>query len=142
MASTGFLVWMHFIKAPAAWEVDLLNTIVFTMTGILLHIVAVHVCIKEFVLIRKINIQKDTDEMTGLMNKSALTHAINEYLAKPTSEHGIIFLLGIDHFESINDTCGHDAGDIVIRRLGLFLAEKFHSDEIVGRWGGDEFIIF
>ena len=49
---------MHFIKTPAAWEVDLLNTIVFTMTGILLRIVAVHVCIKEFVLIRKINIQK------------------------------------------------------------------------------------
>ena len=82
-----------------------------------------HVCIKEFVLIRKINIQKDTDEMTGLMNKSALTHEINEYLAKPTSEHGIIFLHDIDHFKSINDTYGHDAGDIVIRRLGLFLAE-------------------
>ncbi|MBQ7242739.1 MAG: hypothetical protein IJS52_00825 [Bacilli bacterium] len=58
VASTGFLVWMHFVKAPAAWEVDLLNTIVFTMAGILLHIVAVHVRIKEFVLIRKINIQK------------------------------------------------------------------------------------
>ena len=142
MASTGFLVWMHFIKAPAAWEVGLLNTIVFTMTGILLHIVAVHVCIKEFALIRKINIQKDTDEMTGLMNKSALTHAIHEYLAKPTSEHGIIFLLDTDHFKSINDTYGHDAGDIVIRRLGLFLPERIHSSEIAGRWGGDEFITF
>lgn len=141
-ASTGFLVWMSRVKSPEAMEVDLLNTIVFTLAGIFLHIVASHVRIKEFVLIRKINIQKDTDEMTGLMNKSALTRAINDYLAMPTSERGIIFLLDIDHFKSINDTFGHDAGDAVIQRLGVFLAEKFHNGEIVGRWGGDEFIIF
>lgn len=142
LASTGYLIWMYFVKDPEAWNMDLVNILIFTVVGILLHIIASWIRIKEFVLIREIKIQKDTDEMTGLMNKGALTSAINRYISKPGSDKGLMFLLDIDHFKKINDTFGHDAGDLVINRVGAFLSDRFPGDEIVGRWGGDEFIIF
>ena len=140
--STILLIWMYFVKAYDVWMVDLINVIIFTIVGIFLNIIANSIRIREFVLRREINIQKDVDEMTGLMNKSALTREINEFLADPLSDEGIMFMLDIDRFKSINDTYGHDVGDRVIAQLGHFISKKFVNGEITGRFGGDEFIIF
>ena len=53
-----------------------------------------------------------------------------------------MFMLDIDRFKMINDTYGHDIGDDVINQLGAFLVSIFVNNEIVGRFGGDEFIVF
>ncbi len=142
VASTVFLIWMYFVKTPEIWRVDLVNTIVFTFVGIMIHIIVNSIRIKEFVLIRKINIQKDIDELTGLKNKGALSRAINKFLQNGSSDKGLFFVLDIDYFKKINDTYGHDEGDVILTELGAFLKGKFTGDEIVGRFGGDEFIIF
>ncbi len=142
-ASVVFLVWMYFVKPYEIWVMDRTNVIIFWFVGIFLHVVANSIRIKEFVLTRKINIQKDTDDMTGLKNKGALTAAINAFLASDAKEKkAMMILLDIDHFKKINDTYGHDIGDTVIRQLGDYLLEMFTGGEIVGRFGGDEFIIF
>ena len=141
-ASGMFLFWMHCIKSYDVWKIDLINVIPFTIIGIFLNIISNSVRIREFVLTRKINIQKDTDELTGLKNKGALTRHINEFLSSENSDRGIIFMMDVDHFKSINDTYGHDIGDSVICQLGTFLAGKFTNGEILGRFGGDEFIVF
>ena len=142
IASTVFLFWMHAAKPYEIWRMDLNNVLIFAFVGFVLHIIANSLRIKEFVLTRKINIQKDTDDLTGLKNKGALTKAINEFLADETKDKGIMFLLDIDHFKAINDTYGHDVGDVVIRKFGEFLNGYFKGGEIVGRFGGDEFICF
>ena len=142
IASAVFLVWMYKIKPFNIWQMDLINVILFSVVGFLLHVIANSIRIKEFVLTRKINIQKDTDELTGLKNKGALTREINEYLADESTHKGIMFLLDIDYFKAINDTYGHDVGDDVMRQLGALLNEYFKNGEIVGRFGGDEFIFF
>ena len=141
-ASAIFLIWMHGIKPPEIWQVDLLNAIPFTIIGCFLNVIANSVRIKEFVLTRQIRIQKDTDELTGISNKAALTREINEYLADRTTDRGIMFLLDCDHFKSINDTYGHDVGDSVIRQIGQFLGKLVRPDVIAGRFGGDEFVVF
>lgn len=141
-ASSIFLTWMYFVKDPDIWRVDLMNTIIFTFIGIFIHIITASIRIKEFVLIRKINIQKDIDELTGLKNKAALTRAINKYVRDEPNGKGLFFVLDIDYFKSINDTYGHDVGDVILNELGTFLKERFTNGEIVGRFGGDEFIIF
>ena len=141
-ASAVFLVWMRSVKTYEIWRYDLINVIVYTVIGIFLNVIANSIRIKEFVLTRRINIQKDTDELTGLKNKGALTREINLFLTEGSSEQGTMLLLDIDHFKSINDTYGHDVGDQVISRMGHFLADYFSGDEIVGRFGGDEFIVF
>ena len=53
-----------------------------------------------------------------------------------------MFVLDVDRFKAINDVYGHDVGDNVIIQLGRFLGSRFTSHEIVGRFGGDEFIVF
>ncbi|MCR5566739.1 MAG: GGDEF domain-containing protein [Clostridiales bacterium] len=142
IASAVFLTWMHGVKPAEVWRIDVVNVAIFLGIGIVLHIIANSIRIKEFVLTRKINIQKDTDEMTGLMNKSALTRAIDGFLADGPADGGVMFLLDVDRFKLINDTYGHDTGDQVIRQLGAYLAGRFTGGEITGRFGGDEFIVF
>ena len=141
-ASSVFLVWMYNVKPYEIWEMDMINVIIFTIVGIVLNIIANSIRIKEFVLTRKINIQKDTDELTGLKNKGALTREIKNVLADDTIDKGILFVMDVDHFKQINDTYGHDVGDNVIVQLGRLLGRKLVDGEIAGRFGGDEFIIF
>jgi diguanylate cyclase (GGDEF)-like protein len=141
-ASVIFLIWMHGIKPEEVWKIDLANIVIFGIVGFFLHVIANSIRIREFVLTREINIQKDTDDLTGLKNKSAITREINEFLADETKTKGLMLLLDIDHFKEINDTFGHDVGDGVISQLGAYLKNNFSKNEIAGRFGGDEFIVF
>lgn len=50
-------------------------------------------------------------------------------------------VLGIDDFKRVNDTYGHQEGDRVLRRLGALLQQGFHEDDVIGRIGGDEFLV-
>ena len=144
LASTIFIVWMYFVKDNYTWRIDLINTVSYTIIAIFIHIISNSLRIKEFVLIKKINIQKDIDELTGLKNKSCLTREINKYIEKKSDyKQGIFYVLDIDRFKEFNDTYGHDVGDVILEKLGAYLKNKFTSDEVVvGRFGGDEFIIF
>ncbi len=141
-ASSVFLIWMYGVKPYEVWQIDFANVAAFTLIGIFLNIIANSVRIKEFVLTREIKKQKDTDDLTGLKNKGALTREINSFLLDPSKDKGIMFLLDIDLFKLINDTYGHDVGDSVIQQLGVFFGRRFKGNEIAGRFGGDEFIIF
>lgn len=141
-ASVIFSIWMYYAKPYDVWQMDLINACIYLVVGIVIHIVANSLRIKEFVLTRKISIQKDTDELTGIKNKAALTREINTFLADKTNDKGIMLMLDINHFKSINDTYGHDVGDLVIRQTGELLNDIFKDGEVVGRFGGDEFIIF
>ena len=142
VASIVFMIWMHRVKPYEIWQYDAANAITYTIVGFFLHVIANSLRIREFVLTREINIQKDRDELTGLKNKDALTREINAYLEDESTDKGLMFILDVDHFKSINDTFGHDVGDSVIRQIGAFLGGRFTRDEIVGRFGGDEFIVF
>ena len=71
-----------------------------------------------------------------------MTREINEFLEDSATEKGLLFVLDVDRFKSINDIYGHNVGDDVITQLGAFLGRSFANHEIVGRFGGDEFIVF
>ncbi len=141
-ASTVFLLWTYYAKPHDIWLIDMANIVPFTIVGIFLNVIANSLRIKEFVLTRKINIQKDTDDLTGLKNKGAMNREITQFLESESANKGLLFVMDIDRFKSINDTYGHDIGDDVIFQFGLFLGDMFTGDEIVGRFGGDEFIVF
>ena len=83
------------------------------------------------------------DRVTGLPNRSKVTDYITHYLhiAKKENKKGVILFLDIDNFKVINDTFGHGFGDKVLKRLGIALERIIGSDGIVGRFGGDEFIV-
>ncbi|SNU07007.1 diguanylate cyclase (GGDEF) domain-containing protein [Lachnospiraceae bacterium] len=140
-ASVVFLIWMYAVKPFEVWEMDFINVLSYTIIGCFLNVVANSIRIKEFVLTKKIRIQKDTDAMTGLRNKGALTREIDEFLKDESSDKGLLLIMDIDKFKFINDNYGHDIGDRVIIQFANFLLNKF-GDELTGRFGGDEFILF
>ena len=76
---------------------ELLITAIVFINGIVigsfLNVISNSLRIREFVLTRKIRIQRDTDEMTGLKNKGSLTREINEFLADNTTKKGLLFIL-------------------------------------------------
>lgn len=84
----------------------------------------------------------DTDLLTGLYNKVATECKITEYMQQHPDELALLFVLDIDNFKKINDTMGHAFGDEVLRSLGHQIPAYFRVSDIIGRTGGDEFMIF
>lgn len=84
----------------------------------------------------------DMDLLTELNNKIATERKIKEYMAQPATEPAMMFVLDVDNFKKINDTMGHAFGDEVLRTLGLDLKAEFRVTDIIGRTGGDEFMLF
>lgn len=85
----------------------------------------------------------ETDLLTGLLNKIATEKHIQEYLeGDGINEPGMLFVLDVDNFKKINDTMGHAFGDQVLATLGVKLRNQFRSSDIIGRIGGDEFMVY
>lgn len=84
----------------------------------------------------------DTDLLTSLYNKAATERKITEYMLGHPDEQALLFVLDIDNFKKINDTMGHAFGDEVLRSLGYQIQAYFRVSDIIGRTGGDEFMIF
>ncbi len=84
----------------------------------------------------------DTDLLTGLNNKLATERKIKDYMAKNPDKQCMMFMVDVDNFKKINDTMGHAFGDEVLRSLGIQIWAIFRASDIIGRVGGDEFMVF
>lgn len=81
------------------------------------------------------------DMFTGLYDKKHSEELIKEVLYKePNKKHGFI-IFDIDNFKNINDTYGHAAGDEIIQSVSENLKRIFRNTDIIGRFGGDEFVV-
>lgn len=85
--------------------------------------------------------ERDTDRLTGVFNRRGFDERASAVLASDWKVPLLLVLCDIDHFKRINDTFGHDAGDMVLQRFGTLLAEAAGSGNLVGRIGGEEFAI-
>jgi two-component system cell cycle response regulator len=84
-----------------------------------------------------------TDPLTGLMNRRAFLAALDVEQSR-SERHGYpmsLLMLDIDHFKLINDEHGHAMGDQVLVVFARMLAQQARKTDIVGRWGGEEFVI-
>lgn len=86
--------------------------------------------------------QIEMDEMTGLLNKTATRRHIEEMLAGDSTSQYAFFIFDIDNFKTVNDRFGHAAGDSVIIRFAAIIKRSFRARDVVGRIGGDEFVVF
>lgn len=82
-----------------------------------------------------------TDQLTGLLNRGTFLHMTEKRLASDKTFFALV-LLDIDDFKSINDNFGHAVGDEALRTVATQLMHAFSEDALVGRFGGDEFIVF
>lgn len=81
-----------------------------------------------------------TDRLTGLLNKEAFRFFAEKYLALPEARCAIMFI-DIDNFKRLNDTMGHVTGDEALKTIAIKLHKAFRNDDIIGRFGGDEFYV-
>lgn len=97
---------------------------------------------ETYTLNRKLERMSYFDQLTGVYNRHKLDDINKIYLSGITSESKLSFiLLDIDFFKKVNDTYGHDKGDIVLKELADVLKANIYGDDIIVRWGGEEFLI-
>jgi diguanylate cyclase (GGDEF)-like protein len=84
-----------------------------------------------------------TDPLTGLRNRRAATESLKAMsLQRPAAgTRHVLFLIDIDHFKKVNDGHGHHAGDQVLVALSRQLRELGRADDVIARWGGEEFLM-
>lgn len=82
------------------------------------------------------------DLLTGVSSRARFVEKLeNDFALAPTDDSFALLLFDIDYFKQVNDTYGHEAGDIVLKRVAKFVEKTMPSNAFLGRFGGDEFII-
>jgi len=90
-----------------------------------------------------LRVQATHDGLTGLFNHSAILEALENEVFRAGREHQplAVLLADLDDFKRVNDTCGHAAGDAVLREAAARMRSAVRGYDAVGRYGGEEFLI-
>ncbi|MDK9687220.1 ammonium transporter [Halomonas sp. LC1] len=92
-------------------------------------------------LSEQLNYQATHDNLTGLMNRRAFEALLTKLLAQEEEYHHVLCYLDLDQFKIVNDTCGHLAGDELLRQVSMKLKAHVRHSDTVARLGGDEFAL-
>lgn len=84
----------------------------------------------------------ETDALTGVYNREQTEFQIKNYLNRNPGELCAFMIIDTDNFKRINDTHGHMLGDVVLSEMASAMMRVMRADDVVGRIGGDEFVIF
>ncbi len=135
----------NFIASPIQNQFGELTGLLYVMNyknhnrqKLLTHIVANNIC--DY--LDKINmyIERHLEPLTKLIDKVQTKNKITEYLDNKIV--GSLFIVDIDNFKALNDTLGHQIGDNAIIDIASSLKNTFRTTDVIGRIGGDEFMIF
>ena len=104
-------------------------------------VLILHDMTREREFVARLSWQASHDMLTGLANRrefeSRLEYALDK-LSQQRGEHSLMFL-DLDQFKVVNDTCGHAAGDQLLKQTSSFLEQSIGADAVLARLGGDEF---
>ncbi len=83
------------------------------------------------------------DSLTGLLKHASIKSATINEIARAYRQHYpvVVAMLDIDHFKNVNDTYGHAVGDVVIASVATLLRQRLRQTDIIGRYGGEEFLM-
>ena len=127
-------------KVADLTELDAMNCLCFLYLSIALSIIMMVSKYKEALQKKVIEEQRDRDDLTELLNKTAIEREVCKCLEK--GEKGFLIIMDIDDFKYINDHYGHLFGDAILCTYAKCFKEVFQESSLLGRFGGDEFIIF
>jgi diguanylate cyclase (GGDEF)-like protein/PAS domain S-box-containing protein len=93
--------------------------------------------------VRELTQKALVDALTGVPNRSSLvqTFARERLLCERGGKHLGVGIIDVDHFKAVNDTHGHAVGDRVLQRVARTVVDALRRTDIVGRWGGEEFVV-
>jgi diguanylate cyclase (GGDEF)-like protein len=124
-----------YLKKPV--DIEELKTVIARVTG------ARKLEIENRVLMKKLRTLSLKDSHTGLYNHRYLMERLAKEIvrAKRYSSPLSVLMIDIDYFKSINDVYGHRYGDMILKKLGRFLLDTVRENDVVVRFGGEEFVI-
>jgi len=147
-AKIGETIWIEYVKEhPNLFHKALIiqnnKEYIFSIHVADIHYLDNSTYIVTLEDITKINTIATTDKLTSLCNRVKLDESLDQLLQSyPTHQQPFsIALIDIDFFKRVNDKYGHNIGDRVLVDLAKLLQNKSNESDIVGRWGGEEFII-
>ncbi|MBN1272397.1 MAG: diguanylate cyclase [Candidatus Aminicenantes bacterium] len=84
------------------------------------------------------------DVLTGILNRRGLFHSLDiaSHLAQRSNSQVAVVMIDIDDFKNLNDSFGHYSGDRVLSKVAVLLKKNIRTSDILGRYGGEEFLIF
>ena len=85
--------------------------------------------------------EADHDHLTGLLNRVAVTRLVSSALESGGTDDVVVLFVDLDGFKEVNDTWGHEIGDLVLAEAAHRMAASLRAGDRVGRWGGDEFVV-
>lgn len=120
---------------------DTVNALCCIFLGSVIHIKIMNTKLREMLQRHYIETERDTDKLTGCLTKAAFERKITKEM-KDSQYQGVLLVMDLDHFKSINDNYGHVFGDMVLRTMGECIRKSFPETELRGRFGGDEFQVW
>lgn len=145
----GFILALFIILLPYYQDdngivmIIFANAVVFNILAFFLSDMRIKNKLSSYINSKKLEMLAQTDSMTYLYNHESILLKLSQQIekAKLTGEKLSLFMIDIDDFKSINDNFGHTKGDLVIKQVAEIIKNEFKKTDIIGRYGGDEFII-
>ncbi len=91
----------------------------------------------------ELDVMSRTDHLTGLNNRRHMEEQLRR-MSSGAKRHGYpvtVLIVDVDHFKHVNDSLGHHAGDVVLQQVAHRLQGALRTEDILGRWGGEEFLV-
>ncbi len=124
------------------WVITGMNYANIVASFLALTITSYYFRVASFISEQQMELLANTDLLTGLPNRRGiypLFNAQHELLLRNGTAFSVM-LSDIDHFKQVNDNHGHDCGDYVLREISRLLKARLRKYDVVGRWGGEEFL--
>jgi len=83
------------------------------------------------------------DQLTGILNRNSVSELLDDMFADPSTSEGLgVLFVDVDYFKQVNDQYGHACGDLLLKHIaGILRGSTRRNSDIVGRFGGDEFVV-
>lgn len=121
----------------AYWFLTMLGSILFCMLFSCLLLAST---IRS--IFRKLYLERNLDPLTNLLNRRAFYEEVKLHRERKMDLPTAVLVCDIDHFKKINDAWGHGYGDTVLRNIATCLSQNTRSQDLLARFGGEEFVLF
>ena len=130
----------YFLKTLDIFSINLFSTLVALFAFIYVAKILYNFRMSESDARLKLKAQAGLDKLTGLYNKGRMENICFDYFNSHVGDVAVM-VIDFDNFKRVNDTFGHQQGDQVLKAFGTLLKESVSENDLVGRIGGDEFMI-
>lgn len=137
-----YIVAIKVFKEEQIGQYDIFASIAALACSVIVANMIMHLRVQDYKIKARYKQLSMKDSLTDMLNKRSTLEAFEEYLrSRDHREACSLIIMDLDDFKEANDTLGHAAGDTILNHAGRVLHETFRRTDIIGRFGGDEFII-